>query len=126
LEDLVRTQDIKKVHIKRVLSPAEIEQRMATMSKAQAKKTSAAALSHPVSTWVWQLVDKSRVSSLEGTKKEKDEEVFGAEVGVGEDWSHLNKRRQRAREGKLARDVKWLGKVLSARNGTSADTKDLA
>lgn len=34
--------------------------------------------------------------------------MFGAEVGVGEDWSHLNKRRQRAREGKVARDVTWL------------------
>ncbi|KAF8500385.1 hypothetical protein F5888DRAFT_1681637 [Russula emetica] len=110
LEDL-------KVHIKRVLSPAEIEQRMATMSKAHAKKTSVAALSHPVSTWMWQLVDKSKLkeSSLEGAKKDKDEEVFGAEVGVREDWSHLNKRRRRAREEKVARDVKWIEKLQSAR-----------
>jgi hypothetical protein len=87
---------------------------MATMSKAHAKKTSVAALSHPVSTWMWQLVDKSRLkSSLEGTKK--DEEVFGAKVGVGEDWSHLNKRRRRAREEKVARDVKWIEKLESAR-----------
>ena len=98
-----------------MLSPAEIEQRKATMSKAQAKKTSVAALSHPVSTWMWRLVDKSKGSSLEGAKKDKDEEVFGAEVGVGEDWSHLNKRRQRAREEKVARDVKWLHKLQSAR-----------
>jgi hypothetical protein len=117
LEDLVRTRDIKKVHIKRVLSPAEIEQRMATMSKAHAKKTSVTALSHPVSTWMWQLVDKSKLkeSSLEGAKKDKDEEVFGAEVGVREDWSHLNKRRRRAREEKVARDVKWIEKLQSAR-----------
>ena len=115
LEDLVRTRDIKKVHIKRVLSPAEIEQRMATMSKAQAKKKSVTALSHPVSTWMWQLVDKSKKSSLEGTKEDKVEEVFGAEVGVGEDLSHLNKRRRRAREEKIARDVQWMEKVQSAR-----------
>jgi len=115
LENLVRTRDIKKVHIKRVLSPAEIEQRKATMYKSHAKKSSVAAVSHPVSTWMWQLVDKSKESSLEGTKKDEDEEVFGAEVGVGEDWSHLNKRRRRAREEKVARDVKWMEKVQRAR-----------
>ncbi|KAN0105167.1 hypothetical protein V8E52_011282 [Russula decolorans] len=115
LEDLVRTRNIKKVHIKRVLSPAEIEQRKATMSKAHAKKASAAALSQPVSTWMWQLVDKSKKWSLEDTKKDDEEEVFGTEVGVGEDWGHLNKRRRRAREGKVARDVKWLEKVQRAR-----------
>lgn len=89
---------------------------MATMTKVQVKKTSVTALSHPVSTWMWQLVDKSsRESALEGTKKDEDEEVFGAEVGVGEDWSHLNKRRRRAREEKVARDVKWLEKLQTAR-----------
>lgn len=115
MEDLVRTRHVKKVHIKRELSPTEVEQRMATMSKAHAKKTSAAALSQkPVSTWVWQLVDRPKKSHVNSTK-EKDEEVFGAEVGVGEDWSHLNKRRRRAREEKVARDVKWIEKVQKAR-----------
>jgi hypothetical protein len=113
LEDLVRTQDIKKVHIKRVLSPAEIEQRMATMSKAHAKKTSVAAMSQPVSTWMWEVVDKS---TLEGTKKDEDENVFGAEVGVGEDWGHLNKRRRRARKERVERDVKWVKKLQRARS----------
>jgi len=113
MEDLVRTQDIQKVHIKRVLSPEEIEQRKATMTKAQLKKTSDAALSQPVSTWVWQLLDKpAKASSL---TEEKDEEVLGAEVGVGEDWGHLNKRRRRAREEKVKKDVKWMNKVSKAR-----------
>ena len=98
-----------------MLSPAEIEQRKAAMSKAQVKKTSLAVLSQPVSTWMWQLVDKSKEPSLEGSKKDGEEEAFGAEVGVGEDWSHLNKRRQRAREEKVARDVKWMKKVQKAR-----------
>jgi hypothetical protein len=91
---------------------------MATLSKAQVKKTSAAALSHPVSTWMWELVDKSKESSLEDTKKDRDE-VFGTEVGVGEDWSHLNKRRQRARGEKVTRDVKWMKKLESARELTT-------
>ena len=64
---------------------------------------------------MWQLVDKSKESSSQGSKKVGEEEAFGAEVGVGEDWSHLNKRRQRAREEKVARDVKWMKKVQRAR-----------
>ena len=115
LEDLVRTGDIEKVHIKQELSPAEIEQRKATMSKAHAKKKFVTALSQPVSTWMWQLVDKSKESPFDSTKKDADEEVFGAEVGVGEDWSHLNKRRRRAREGKVARDVGWIRRLERAR-----------
>ena len=111
LEDLIRTRDIKKVHIKRVLSPTEIEQRKATMSKAQLKKTSAASLSQPLSTWVWQLVDKTTSSSKEGDKDAGKDDVFGAEVGVGEDWGHLNKRRRRTREEQVQRDVKWVQKL---------------
>ncbi|KAI0278326.1 hypothetical protein BC826DRAFT_866315, partial [Russula brevipes] len=107
LEELVRTQDVKKVHIKRVLSPAEIEQRMATMSKAQLKKTSVEALSQPVSTWLWQLVDKSKAPPRRA-EEEESKGVFGAEVGVGDDWSHLNKRRRRAREEDVTRDARWM------------------
>jgi hypothetical protein len=67
---------------------------------------------------MWQLVEKSsKKSSLEGKKKDEDEEVFGLEVAVGEDWSHLNKRlgRRRTREEKVASDVKWLEIPQSAR-----------
>jgi hypothetical protein len=95
--------------MKRVLSPAEIDQRIATMSKAQVKKTSVATLSQPMSTWAWELVDKSKKSSV--ALEDKDEEVFGVEVGVGEDWSHLNRRRRRVREEKVSRDVKWMEKL---------------
>ena len=115
MEDLVRTRDIKKVHIKRVLSPAEIEQRRATMSKAQLKKTSVAALSQPVSTWMWRLVEKRATEGKDKEGGEEDAGVFGAEVGVREDWGHLNKRRRRAREEKVARDVMWMRKLQRAR-----------
>jgi hypothetical protein len=116
LEDLVRTRDIKKVHIKRVLSPEEIEQRRAKMSKAQLKKTSVAALSQPISTWMWELVQKKGIEDDKGKGDEQQREaVFGAEVGVGEDWGHLNKRRRRVREEKVERDVKWMRKLERAR-----------
>ena len=103
--------------MKRVLSPAEIEQRKATMSKAQLKKTSVATLSQPLSTWMWQLLDNksSKGSSLKGGAEDKSEAAFGAEVGVGEDWGHLNRRRRRARVEKVERDVRWMRKLQSAR-----------
>jgi len=94
LDDLVRTRDVQKVHIKQVLSPAEIEERLATMSKKHAKKASVTMGSEPVSTWVWQLADKSTIVDK---KKEKEKGVFGREVGAGKVWGHLNKRRGRAR-----------------------------
>ncbi|KAH9000926.1 hypothetical protein EDB86DRAFT_2903987 [Lactarius hatsudake] len=118
LENLVRTRDVKKVHIKRVLTAAEVEHRMSTMSKAQLKKTSVEALSQPVSTWMWQPVDKS-ATPVRVSKDEDAEVAFGAEVGVGEDWGHLNKRRRRVREEKVARDVKWMRKVQKAREVTN-------
>lgn len=54
-------------------------------------------------------------------KPKKEYKVFGTEVGVGEDWSHLNKRRRRAREGKVERDVAWL-KDLQVLRKTQAAT----
>lgn len=90
------------------------------MSKAQAKKKPVATLSQPVSTWKWQLANKSNVSSSNGTKKDEDKQVFGAEVGVGKDWSHLNKRRQRVRKEKVLKDVKWFERVQRAWNSDSS------
>lgn len=53
-------------------------------------------------------------------KPKKEPKVFGTEVGVGEDWSHLNKRRQRAREGKVTRDVVWMKDVETLRKSHAA------
>jgi hypothetical protein len=116
LENLVHTRDVKKVHIKRVLSPAEIEQRKASMSKAQLKKTSVAALSQPVSMWMWQLVDKSQQRQHGPAKVEGWRRPFGSEVGAGEEWGHLNRRRRRARVEKVGRDVKWMRELQKARD----------
>jgi hypothetical protein len=87
LEDLVRTQDIKKVVIKRVLSRDRVD-----MDEAAGDNK-------------W-----SKWSSPKGGAEDKREAAFGAEVGVGEDWDHLNRRRRRAREEKVERDVRWMRK----------------
>lgn len=38
-------------------------------------------------------------------------EFFGAAVGAGEDWGHLNKRRNRARDGKVKREIQLMKEV---------------
>jgi len=96
-------QEIEKIHAARTLSDEEIQHRLATMSKS-ARKAKGDSLPTKTDIWLWRA--KERPPPPPAPKKGKP--LFGAEVGVGEDWSHLNKRRQRAREGKVARDVTWL------------------
>ena len=62
-----------------------------------------AAAPAPVTVWVWKPIDKSKLPLPPAPKPPR--KVFGTEVGVGEDWSHLSKRRGRARVGKVRRDV---------------------
>ena len=88
--------------MKVTLTPEEVEQRLARMTKAQ-RKLAAGHLKTETKVFAW------RVKPPQSAPKQKPEpEVFGTAVGVGEDWSHLNKRRQRAREESIRRDVKWL------------------
>jgi len=46
--------------------------------------------------------------------------VVGREVGVGLDYSHLNKRRQAARVGKITRNVNKLKAVLASAKAAQA------
>ena len=59
--------------------------------------------------WVWQ----RRIVNVPNPPRPKA--VYGTEVGVGEDFSHLNKRRQRSREASIQRDVEWAREVDQAR-----------
>lgn len=56
----------------------------------------------PVKVWVWKKVDPR---TLPSRKPPPPKPIYGTAVGAGEDWSHLNKRRQRARITKVRRDV---------------------
>lgn len=53
--------------------------------------------------WVWKVVPPNERVAPPAPPKRK--EVVGTEVGVGLDTSHLNKRRQEARVGKVSREV---------------------
>lgn len=100
LPTLATKKEIEKVHAISTLTPEEVEQRLKNFSKAQ-RRTANIQTSKDV--WVW------RPKAPQPTPKPKPAvEVFGKEVGVGEDWGHLNRRRRRAREESVARDVRWL------------------
>jgi hypothetical protein len=108
-------QEIEKSHTVRTLSNEELQHRLATMSKS-ARKAKGSSLPTTANVWLWKM--KAPPPPPPEAKKEKP--VFGTEVGVGEDWSHLNKRRQRAREGKVARDVTWLKDLINIREEQTA------
>lgn len=108
-------QEIEKFHTSKTLSDDEIQHRLAAMSKS-ARKNKANSLPTTTGVWLWRV--KRRPSPPPEPKIAKP--PFGTEVGVGEDWSHLNKRRQRAREEKVARDVTWLRDLASIRREREA------
>lgn len=108
-------QEIEKFHASKTLSDDDIQHRLATMSKS-ARKAKGNSLPTTTDVWLWKM--KQRPSPPPEPKVAKP--VFGAEVGVGEDWSHLNKRRQRAREEKVARDVTWLRDLVTIRREREA------
>lgn len=110
-----KADEVEKFHTLRTLSNDEIQHRLATMSKS-ARKSKVNSVPTMTSVWLWKL----KAPSPPPPEPKKEEPVFGAEVGVGEDWSHLNKRRQRAREEKVARDVAWLKDLANIRRERAA------
>lgn len=103
LPDLMRTKDVRRVYVAKELSSEELEQR----KKHGGRKSNSPGSTHGV----WRFEPRNRPT----VSKPKDEVVFGADVGIGADWSHLNKRRQRSRVLSVVRDVRWLRKLEAAR-----------
>jgi hypothetical protein len=65
--------------------------------------------------WLWRPKQASPASPKRATAVTSAisglTELTPAAVGVGEDWSHLNKRRQRARKMKVERDLQRMLEV---------------
>lgn len=79
------------------------------------KSKKASTLPSHVQLWQWQLKEaKPQEPVPEETK------LYGSEVGLGADWSHLNKRRQRGRQEKVREDMKWLKQLRQAREDSPA------
>lgn len=102
LPDLMRTKDVRRVYLANEPSPEELGQR-----KPAGRKGNGPSSTHGV----WRFECRNRPT----VPKPKEEVVFGADVGIGADWSHLNKRRQRARVLSVVRDMRWLRKLETAR-----------
>ncbi|TBU47852.1 hypothetical protein BD309DRAFT_1016047 [Dichomitus squalens] len=100
LPELADAGQVEKVHLKRTLSAEEADKLHIGLVKS---KKSTLLAGQPQWLWLWQLKAKEPEQPPKPEKK-----PFGAEVGVGEDFSHLNKRRQRARVEKVERDVQWM------------------
>ncbi|KAK0200427.1 hypothetical protein DFS33DRAFT_1387629 [Desarmillaria ectypa] len=81
----------------------------AQKNKKKGKKSKNVDTVQPITTWVWkytpeyakELAQQSAVARAAAAAKNGP--VYGSEVGIGEDWSHLNRRRLRARPGKIRR-----------------------
>jgi len=108
-------QEIEKFHTVRTLSDEELQHRLATMSKS-ARKAKGDSFPTTTDAWLW----RARARPPPPPEPKKEKPVFGIEVGVGADWSHLNKRRQRARVEKVARDVTWLKDLEKIRRERAA------
>lgn len=117
LPALVSRGEIEQIHTQVILSPEEIQQRLQRMTKAQRKSASQKS---EQSVFAWRLKAPQNPPKPKPISKP---EVFGKEVGVGEDWSHLNKRRQRSRSESVLRDVAWVKELNAARSTAPAGTQ---
>lgn len=89
----------------RPMTPEELAARKDNLPKS-ARQAAEQGMAHE---WAW------RQKPVHPRNPPKPKVVFGQEVGVGEDFSHLSKRRQRTREETVTREVEWLHELEKAR-----------
>lgn len=95
---------VKSLRIPEVSTAAHNAQK-----KKKGKKNKDADTVQPITTWVWKHTPEyakeqaQKSAAARAAAAAKDRPVYGSEVGIGEDWSHLNRRRLRARPGKIRR-----------------------
>ena len=106
LPALAHERWIEKVHTTREMAPEELAVRDSVLSGKTLRKAQGNNITHE---WVWQ----RRIFEKPNPPRKKV--VYGTEVGVEEDFSHLNRRRQRSREASIQRDVKWMHELDDAR-----------
>lgn len=99
---------VKKVHSREPPPQEHLDMIREELVKSRGK-TAHLGMSTQSSMWRWQIMEPAEKKVVR-----KVEKPFGVEVGVDADVSHLNKRRQRAREEKVARDVKWMRQLKRA------------
>jgi len=118
IPSLLRTKDVERVHETHNLTAEEMEHRLQSMTRSSRKDV--ASLSSTMDVWRFRI----RTHKPTGTKPQPPENTFGKDVGVGADWSHLNKRRQRSRVLSVTRDVRWLKQLEKVRSEGLAAGKE--
>lgn len=114
LPTLVDQRVVKQIHVKPTLIGNEKVQQLAKLSKSQRQSQSVKVALHGYFGWV-----PSEPQPIPEPTIPK--EPLGAAVGVGEDWSHLNKRRQHSRVKKVQRDVEWVKELDAARQSATKE-----
>ncbi|KAF9226415.1 hypothetical protein BS17DRAFT_697730 [Gyrodon lividus] len=110
LRELAAKHHVEKVMMQKTLDAKEIERRLENVPRME-QKAVYKKLSRPFNMWLWRPNQEAPAPPARSTKAAGQAlagvvELSPAAVGVGEDWSHLNKRRQRARKMKVERDLK--------------------
>ncbi|KAG6888806.1 hypothetical protein C0995_005826 [Termitomyces sp. Mi166 len=113
LQYLVGTQEIVKLRSERMSESNQLFKINKKGKKVPLYLTNVGQVKHSV--WVWKsihAVDLTTIKLKPPTNKPppipslpRQREPFGAEVGVGEDLSHLSKKRQKARRVEIRRDL---------------------
>lgn len=101
-------REIKLVAAPRLPSrpPAPQNGKQGKAAQKQAKSSAPPLPASSVSAWVWKPVDKTALPAARKASAGLDG-ISAREraLGAGEDWSHLSKRRQRARVRKVQMDI---------------------
>lgn len=112
---LLEQQEVHKVVVDRqITEPVFAKGKKGKISKTPTKPTAGASPANPITIKAWVWMPKLLQPPPKKTKEEIQEEAdepFGAAVGVGDDFSHLSKRRQARREEKIMRDLKTMRRL---------------
>ncbi|XP_006463738.1 hypothetical protein AGABI2DRAFT_179993 [Agaricus bisporus var. bisporus H97] len=112
---LLEQQEVHKVVVDRqITEPIFAKGKKGKISKTPTKPTAGASPANPITIKAWVWMPKLLQPPPKKTKEEIQEEAdepFGAAVGVGDDFSHLSKRRQARREEKIMRDLKTMRRL---------------
>jgi len=84
--------------------------------------------SHNTDAWLWRIIpEKPKQVAPDASTDALPAGIADlppSAVGVGEDWGHLNKRRQRARERKVKRDLKLMTSIQDAKKEAARQVLD--
>ncbi|KAK0218855.1 hypothetical protein IW262DRAFT_1387911 [Armillaria fumosa] len=100
--------EIKPVKSVRIPEPTAAAAPTAPKKK-KGKKSKGVDTVQPITTLVWKYTPEyakevaQQSAAARAAAEAKDRPVYGSEVGIGEDYNHLNRRRLRARPGKIRR-----------------------